>query len=197
MTAKRKVKTKKCKVCPERFEVFNSLQFVCSVNCALVYAKKETEKNRKAETKAAKEKLKTNSQWIKEAQVEFNKFIRLRDSGDSCISCSRVEKDIENHVGGKWDAGHYKTRGAYPELRFEEYNCHKQCKKCNGGAGRFSKKDRSVSERYRANLIKKIGLKRVEWLEGPHEPKKYSIDEIKAIKQCYKDKCKIINQRTL
>ena len=41
---------------------------------------------------------------------------------------------------------------------------------------------------YRINLVKKIGAEQVEWLEGKHEPKKYSIDEIKEIKAKYKNK---------
>jgi hypothetical protein len=34
---------------------------------------------------------------------------------------------------------------------------------------------------YRSNLLKKIGLQKVEWLEGPHDPKKYVIEELKAM----------------
>jgi len=39
-------------------------------------------------------------------------------------------------------------------------------------------------------LIEKIGLERVEWLEGPHEPKKYTIDELKGIRDLYRRKLK-------
>lgn len=38
--------------------------------------------------------------------------------------------------------------------------------------------------------VKRIGKDRVEWLEGPHDPKKYTIDDLKKIKQEYKDKLK-------
>tara|TARA_R110000782_G_scaffold189054_2_gene279034 strand:+ start:234 stop:413 length:180 start_codon:yes stop_codon:yes gene_type:complete len=34
---------------------------------------------------------------------------------------------------------------------------------------------------YRIGLIKKIGLAEVEKLEGPHEPKKYTIDDLKEL----------------
>jgi hypothetical protein len=91
---------------------------------------------------------------------------------------------------GQYDCGHYKTVGGFPELRFEELNASKQCKKCNGGAGNFSKKDTSVTREYRINLIKKIGLDKVEWLEGKHEPKKYTCEELKAIEKYYKQKLK-------
>ena len=35
---------------------------------------------------------------------------------------------------------------------------------------------------YRINLVAKIGAEKVEWLEGPHEAKRYDLDEVKAIK---------------
>jgi hypothetical protein len=95
---------------------------------------------------------------------------------------------------GKYDCGHFKTVGGFPELRFEELNAHKQCKKCNGGAGNFTRKDASVSKEYRKQLIKKIGLDKVEWLEGAHEPKKYTCAELKAIELLYKQKLKDLVQ---
>ena len=39
---------------------------------------------------------------------------------------------------------------------------------------------------YRIALIAKIGQERVDWLEGPHEPAKYTIDDLKAIHAKYK-----------
>ena len=38
---------------------------------------------------------------------------------------------------------------------------------------------------YRRALVELIGVDKVEWLEGPHEPKKYTIDDLKAIKAEY------------
>jgi hypothetical protein len=39
---------------------------------------------------------------------------------------------------------------------------------------------------YRIELIKRIGQEKVDWLEGPHEPKRYTIDDLKAIKAHYR-----------
>ncbi|RUM32065.1 MAG: hypothetical protein DSY42_01725, partial [Aquifex sp.] len=103
----------------------------------------------------------------------FNRYIRERDKNETCISCGRVPK--------KRNAGHYRSVGACPELRFEPLNVNLQCEHCN------TFKSGNAIE-YRINLVKKIGLERVEWLEGPHEPAKWSIDEIKAIKKEYADK---------
>ena len=151
--------------------------------------------------KERKESLKPRSKWLKEAQMWFNKFIRLRDTNKLCISCDRTIGEIEGNdgwkPGGAWDAGHYLTRGAHPELRFEELNCHKQCKSCNAGSGKFSAKSRTVGERYREKLIDKIGLPMVEWLEGPHKEKKYTIDDLKEIIVTYKAKCKELQRETL
>ena len=41
---------------------------------------------------------------------------------------------------------------------------------------------------YRVNLLDKIGKEKVEWLEGPHEPKKYTCEELKEIELTYKQK---------
>lgn len=73
--------------------------------------------------------------------------------------------------------------GARPALRFEEWNVHKQCQPCNN-----HKSGNAVL--YRIGLKNKLGSKPVEWLEGPHDPKKYTIDDLKKIKQEYKDKLK-------
>ena len=43
---------------------------------------------------------------------------------------------------------------------------------------------------YRPGLIQKIGIEAVEWLEGPHEAKKYTVDELKAMTADYRAKTK-------
>lgn len=37
-------------------------------------------------------------------------------------------------------------------------------------------------------LVREIGLDRVEWLEGPHQAKKYTADELRAIRDLYRAK---------
>ena len=140
------------------------------------------------ETRQRKEAILTVSDWTKKAQVEFNRYIRQRDKDLPCISCGRHDAEIkESFRGGKWDAGHFLSRGAFPELRFEPDNCHRQCKSCNGGSGRFAKKDRTVSQEYRRRLVDRIGILRVEEVERPHPAKRYRVDDLKEIHQKYKD----------
>jgi hypothetical protein len=169
--------TKKCKVCKK--DNANPMQQVCSVPCSIEWAKTDNakaykEKAVRSETRQRKKKFidKDKPYWIKKTQIEFNKFIRLRDKDERCVSCRR-------HHDGQYHAGHYKSVGSSPELRFEEDNCHKQCSVCNNyRSGHI--------ERYRVAIIRKLGLERVLWLEGPHKPKKYTIDELKDLIQHYR-----------
>lgn len=189
---------RKCKECGTKYEPTQSFQSWCSPECGVKIARKRQEKaaeaKRKAfnrETRKRKEANKSRSEWISETQTVFNRFIRIRDKDEPCISCGKYDWEIEDKfVGGKWDCGHFLSRGAYPELRFEELNANKQCKSCNAGSGKFSHKGRTVSQEYEERLIKKIGQDKVDWLKGPHKPKRYTIDELKELKAYYRKKCK-------
>lgn len=172
------IKKKKCKSCGKLFTQFNSLAVVCSIDCAIHYAKdnKVQERTRRTLYKIAKEKIKKRSEYLSDAQKAFNAFIRERDKNEPCISCGR-------HHQGQYHAGHYRSVGSCPELRFCELNVHKQCSACN------NHKSGNIVE-YRINLVKKIGVEKVEWLEGYHEPKKYTIEQIKEIRAKYQLKLK-------
>jgi hypothetical protein len=39
---------------------------------------------------------------------------------------------------------------------------------------------------YRLSLLQRIGAANVEWLEGPHEAKRYTIEDLKAVKASYR-----------
>lgn len=191
---------RKCGGCGEYFrpapeQTFPGPVAWCREECALVVARKRApaakakiEKAARAENRAAKKRLKTRSEWMKEAQKEFNAFIRERDKDLPCICCNTFEESDDWKPGGVWDAGHFLSRGAYPELRFEELNCHKQKKSCNAGSSKYARKGRTVAANYRENLIIKIGIEAVEWLEGPHEAKRYTIEELQLIISEYKRK---------
>lgn len=179
----RKTKPKKCQICRTEFMPFNSTAKVCSGKCGLAYHKREQQrmvaKERKAfnaETRKRKARLKTRSDWMRETQTAFNAFIRARDHGKPCISCGR-----NNDV--KWNAGHYLSVGAHPELRFSEFNVHKQCEHCNSYLSGNLKG-------YREGLLQRIGTELVEWLEGPHEALKPTVDELKFLKAHYREQLK-------
>lgn len=135
----------------------------------------------KADTRQRKEALKRIPDYIKEAQIAFNAFIRERDKGLPCICCGQP-LGVDS-VGGGYDAGHYRSTGSASHLRFNESNVHAQRKYCNRyGAGR--------AVDYRIGLIQRIGLERVEALESSNQPHKWTREELKEITQTYRKKLK-------
>lgn len=188
---------RKCGGCGEYFrpeQEFPGPVAWCSPDCGLIVAKKRVPaikerkaKEARAEHRAAKERVKTRSQWLKEAQTAFNAYIRARDEGLPCISCGQYVSDADLLTGSRMDAGHYRSTGSSPELRFEESNCHAQCVKCN----RYLS---GVAADYRIGLIQRIGVERVEWLEGPQEPKHYTIDDLRGVRDLYRAKLKALKK---
>lgn len=200
----------KCTGCKQRFDRDSMVKLPAgnfhSIDCATQYSQASVQRSRAkqlAKTKRddkkshtqAKKRIKDNDRsfQINKTQTIFNKWVRCRDINLPCISCNRLDSEIlYSGIGGKWDCGHYKTRGAYPELRFEPLNAHKQCKKCNGGSGKYSRKGRSVKEGYDIGLLAKIGQEAFDWVNGPHELKRYTIDDLRLIQAEYKAKTKEI-----
>lgn len=193
---KASIKPKKCKApgCEVRFVPFDSFGVACSPKCALEIGRKQVALQRKADTRARRDAIKSRADWMREAQAAFNSYIRERDYYEGCICCGMYPKNGD-WMGGKWDAGHFLSVGSHPELRFEESNCHKQLKSCNAGSGRFSSKARVVSQTYRERLLLKIGSPSVEWLEGPHEPRKHTIEELRHIKSTYSRKARELKKQ--
>ena len=189
MTIERKpAKPKKCRVatCRASFVPSRMGQAVCSPACAMIDAPRHEPKARKAladierrEIKVRKEKLKTRADHLREAQAAVNEYVRLRDAHLPCISCDSSPNDNDLMTGSRWDAGHYRSVGACPELRFEPLNIHRQCVKCNRNLS-------GNAVEYRIRLVQRIGAEKVAWLEGLHAPCKYTVEEIKAIKAKYR-----------
>ncbi|MES2323259.1 MAG: recombination protein NinG [Pseudomonadota bacterium] len=179
-----KRRTRKCaaKGCRAPFEPRNMMHKCCGPVCAADYAMSERVKAERASRQEGLRNLKRRADWLKEAQAAFNAFIRARDAKDHCISCG------QNH-DRFWDAGHYRSVGAQPALRFDENNVHKQCVHCNQHRGG------NVVE-YRLRLIKKIGPEAVALLEVEHEPAKYSIEDAQRIKAVYKAKLKSLKEKS-
>lgn len=171
-------KHKKCKSCEGYFVQWNSTQVVCSPQCAQNYSRAQMVKKLKRQKRDGRVKLRTVRDWIALAQAEVNRFIRLRDAFDGCISCHMPE-----NYGGQWHASHYMPAGNNSAIRFDEANINKGCAQCNthksGNRGP-----------YRVQLIAKIGLAEVERLEGPQPLKRYDIPELIGIRDAYRAKTK-------
>lgn len=188
--ALKEVKQKTCKACGSKFRPSLSTQKACSVKCALELAPVNQDKARKAiaqrerrEIKVRKDRVKSRADHVRETQAVFNEWIRLRDAALPCVSCGR-------HHEGQYHAGHYRTVGANPELRFEPLNVWKQCAPCN------NHKSGDIVN-YRIELVKRIGADGVAWLEGPHEAQRYTIEDLKAIKAEYRAKIKELKEQAV
>jgi hypothetical protein len=179
-----KLNKRKCKHCKELFQKMRPLQACCGPNCAIAHNNilKSRENAQKAIRERAERKKKINSmkginELTKEAQIAFNAFIRLRDKDQLCICCDKPYGT--NNLGGDFDCGHWRSRGAAPHLRFNEDNAHGQRKYCN-----MYRDGNPIG--MRLGMIKRIGLGRVEALENNNEIHKWTKDELIAIKLKYK-----------
>lgn len=158
-------------------------QKVCSPACALATKDVNADKARKAiadvgrkELRAAKERVKSKGQYMREAQAAFNAWVRLRDAALGCVSCDKPQT-----WAGQWHASHFLSVGSSPEHRFNPLNVHKACSVCNNHlSGNILG--------YRPELERRIGVEAVEALLGPSEPKRYTIEDLKAITAEYRAK---------
>ena len=184
------MKQKTCQWCREPFTPARSLQKVCAPLCASRLVEARADKKR-AKAKAAESRqdrarrraLKTIPELIAEAQHDFNRYVRLRDAGRGCISCGANLQS--GGVGGGFDCGHYRSRGAAGHLRFHEDNAHGQCKRCN----------RRLSGNvacFRLGLAGRIGDERLAALEADNAPHKWTRTELIAIRDEYRAKARAI-----
>lgn len=194
----RKPARRKCKVCNEWFiPAYANIRWCCPEHGAIyamelrakekvkaeakrIKAKHEADKADRKRLAEKKQQVKPLSYFIKQAQRAFNEFIRYRDREEACISCGR-------HHEGQYHAGHFRTTGANPELRFNEDNCHRQCAPCNNHlSGNLIA--------YRPALIAKIGQARFDALMGPHEMPKWKREDYIRIRDEYRAKLKAMKQ---
>ena len=161
----------RCKECKQKFISKRFLQKTCdNIACALAYSRKQTQIEWKKEKKVLKESLKRKQDYEKDLEREFNKFIRIRDKDEPCISCDKPAGEY------KLTAGHFYPAGTYKNLRFNEVNVHGQCWwNCN------SNKSGNLLE-YRPRLITKVGQPAVEELDRLRNvPARYTIPELKEM----------------
>lgn len=170
------MRAKACKSCGEKFTPTRAIQPTCGkFSCGMEYGLAVVAKNKAAKARKearahreAKVKAKTLREWLDDAQTIVNKYIRLRDAHQPCISCGTTA-DVQ------YAAGHYRSRGSASHLRFNHDNLHKQCNRhCNMALS-------GNQRNYRTGLIERIGADRVEALENDNTPHKWTIDEAKAV----------------
>jgi hypothetical protein len=172
---------KTCKACKTEFTPTRPMQKVCSPMCALEVsrqvAQKKAAKEAQEDRKKTREKLdamRTKPQLVKLAQIAFNSYIRARDAGKPCICCGKPLGTEPN----SFDAGHYRSVGSAPHMRFVEDNVHGQTKYCNNYLA-------SNPVGYRKGLIERIGLDAVEKIEADQTVRKYTHEGLVEIARYY------------
>lgn len=182
---------KKCKQCGEYREaavgVIVPLGFFCCRDHAADFALDKMQKNReRQQAKAkrerenqAKEGRKVTRARIKELnrpkhldqlQKLVNQYVvHVRDANKPCCTCGTTNPNI------KYDAGHYRSRGACPEARYILTNIHRQCSvRCNvHGSG--------MRAEYIEFIRAKYGQDHLDWLDGKHPPLKEQLPDAEAI----------------
>jgi len=184
-------KPKTCPICSTEYIPRSSLQKVChNYKCAIAFNKqrdaeiaareqRKREREHSADLKQRREALKTRAEWEKEAQAAFNRYIRMRDMYQECISHPGKLISNSNYItGSAVDASHYRSRGAASHLRFNVFNVHAACTRCNRQLS-------GNAVEYRIRLIERIGLERVERLEADNEPRKFDIEYLKRVKSIF------------
>ncbi|MDO2432579.1 recombination protein NinG [Enterobacter bugandensis] len=205
----RKPPRRKCKVCGEYFvPKFHDIRIRwCCPEHGTILAMEEREKEKvKAAAKRIKEQkeaekagrkrrqekresLKSKSQWDKEAQSAFNRYIRIRDEGKECVSCGNPLIGKSNYLtGSAIDASHYRSRGAASHLKFNVFNVHSACTRCNRQLS-------GNAVEYRIRLIERIGQERVERLESDNEPRRFDIPYLQRIKSIFTRKARALEKR--
>jgi hypothetical protein len=188
------LKPKKCAACKTVFAPQRSMQKVCGPKCAAdwaakVAAQKAARANRDERKSLAerKAKLKTRREWIAEAQAVVNKVARLRDilAGRGCISCGARP---DWRFGGAVDAGHFRSVGSAPHMRFYLPNIHLQCKRCNRDLG-------SNTVEYRKGLVERITINRVEEIESMQWTAKWSVEYLQRLKKVMNKKARRLERR--
>ena len=151
---------------------------------------KKTTIKRKPWVKKAEKAGMSKPKLIKELDVWFSRYIRLKYSDNRgycrCISCGKVYfwKEIQN--------GHYMSR-RYMSTRFSEDNCRPQGVECNIF-------NQGAIQMYRRALIKEIGEQRVDLIEvrARQENKNWSLFELKQLIEYYKKEVdKLLDEKNL
>lgn len=171
-------KLPKCKICKTGFVRQRALQQVCSYNdnpeCAKEFAKQKSSKDGIKEARIARvehRKAKTAAKplrwWEERCQSAVNAYVvKVRDKGEGCISCGTRNPNIQ------YCAGHFRTRKAASQHRYNLDNLHKQCNHhCNMQLS-------GNIQNYRPALITKIGLDKVDALINDNSTRRYTIPEL-------------------
>lgn len=178
----------RCKVCRAEYERKRLTQKVCGdIDCAVEFSRREARRKlEKAGRKAlreGRERLKSKADYMREAQVVFNQYVRIRDAGLPCISCGKPDNGKHQR-----HASHFKSVGSNSALRYHLWNVHASCSKCNAWLSG------NIGE-YLPRLIEKIGSEKVEWLNAQKQPARYDAAYLKRLKKVFAKRARLMKNR--
>jgi Bacteriophage Lambda NinG protein len=164
-----------CKVCKAPFKKERLKQKICGETACIVEtvyrSKAKRERLDRAETKVKLEAIKPRAKFMAEAQAIANRYARIRDVNDGCISC-----DKPSTWGGQWHGSHFRSVGAASAVRLNLWNIHKACSICNNHlSGNIAA--------YAPRIVVKIGAERVEWLQSQNQLVRHDVDYLKKYKR--------------
>lgn len=158
----------------------------CSPDCGYKLSQIKLEKKRTKDNIKKKKDFKDNDlpNQLKLTEKDVNKLVRLRDIDLPCISCGTTNDVV-------YACGHYLSKGAFNETRYNFKNMNKQCNKYCNSALSGNIEGNKTTRGYKAGVLERFGKERLEWLEGPHERIKYKCHDLiefrKEVNQIIRD----------
>ena len=194
------LKDRRCKHCKDKFQPERPGQLV-HVGCVGDYmaaqiakrnakqeaARRKAEKTERADISRRKEAIKPRAKWLAECQAIVNKYVRLLalSRGEGCYTCGATP---DQKFGGTYDAGHFRSVGSAPHLRFWIPQIKLQCIPCNRHQG-------GMALAFRGALVRDHGREWVERLEAMQHVAKFDVDYLKRLKVVMSKKVRRLEKR--
>lgn len=172
-------KEKKCVICEVSFMPNKTTVRVCSLDCAIVFAKNKVEKQEHKEwnkrKKDIKAKLETEGSLKQLLQRHINILVRQIDKNCCCVSSGRSY--------GQMQSGHFWTTQSQPSIRFHLFNIWIQSAHDN------NHKSGNITE-YRKAIIKYFGQHIMDYIDDL--PRLFPV--LKLTKEEIKEKTEIVKE---
>ena len=177
---------------PPETMIIKGIQAWCNHDCQAAHAIQNLKKMRANSDRAAKNEEKEKrklfrrrKQKLNESDIKWQKkrtkdvvheVVKLLDKDQGCIVCGGLDCILRSEA----DAGHYLTKAAHPELKFDPRNIFKQCSLTNTASNRPSATEASIRVKFEQGIIARMGLPYLQWLRSCHPPVKYTCDGLAA-----------------
>jgi len=178
--------------CVERFTPFTSFTKWCSPECGVSVAlanvakikAKELTKTRSENHKSKREFLENDKRHVgKQARAYLHRWVKWRDRGLPCCACGNSMDHLPESAR---HASHYRPAGMNAAIKYDGINVHMCCSRCNSQLS-------GNPVEYRVRLIDKIGAEKVEWLDNQNHVKRWTIEELRDIRDDYKTRLKALD----